>query len=119
MGNERHLGVINGESVYASLSRNFRARTSLGSGAYQEQLGRRVGEGVRLSKISRLEKGIVTLPHLDRLIALARALEVSLGELLLHTGMIEAYHRAQRDSLASPTTWDDPVVQDAIGDLSD
>jgi transcriptional regulator with XRE-family HTH domain len=88
-------------------------------GLTQEQLGRRVGEGVRQSEISRLEKGIVSMPHPDRLIALTRALEVPLGELLLHTGMIEAYHRSQFDDVAGPTTSEDHAVQDAIGDLSD
>jgi transcriptional regulator with XRE-family HTH domain len=88
-------------------------------GLTQEQLGERVGEGVRQSEISRLEKGTLSMPHSDHLIALARALDVPFGELMMRTDLIEAYQRDQLDSLSSQLSSDDPAVHAAMGDLSD
>jgi transcriptional regulator with XRE-family HTH domain len=87
-------------------------------GLTQEQLGERVGDGVRQSEISRLEKGTVSMPHPDRLIALARALDVPFGELLLRTGLIEAYQRDQIDRLASQLLSENSAIHSAIEDLS-
>lgn len=42
--------------------------------------------GFRQSDISRLERGIVTLPHFTRMRSLAAALEVPVGELLAKSG---------------------------------
>jgi transcriptional regulator with XRE-family HTH domain len=42
--------------------------------------------GFRQSDISRLERGIVTLPHYTRMRSLAEALEVPVGELLAKSG---------------------------------
>lgn len=59
-------------------------------GLTQEELAERVGENVRQSDISRLERDYVGLPRRARLEALARALDLSLGELLLRSGWITA-----------------------------
>jgi transcriptional regulator with XRE-family HTH domain len=58
-------------------------------GLTQEELAERVGENVRQSEISRLERDYVALPRRSRLEALARALEVSPGYLLVHSGWLE------------------------------
>jgi transcriptional regulator with XRE-family HTH domain len=67
-----------GSSTSFSLATFIRERRQ-DLGLTQEQLGDRVGEGVRRSEISRLEKGAVSMPHSKRLIALAQALDVPLG----------------------------------------
>ena len=64
-------------------------------GMTQEELAERVGESVRQSDISRMERDYVTLPRRDRLEALAAALEVTPGFLLMHSGWIT------KDELAS------------------
>jgi transcriptional regulator with XRE-family HTH domain len=58
-------------------------------GLTQEQLAERIGETVRQAEVSRLEHNRITLPRRDRLTALAAALEVSLGELLVRTGWMQ------------------------------
>jgi transcriptional regulator with XRE-family HTH domain len=88
-------------------------------GLTQEQLGERVGEGVRQSEISRLEKGTVSLPHPNRLVSLARALEVPLGDLLLHAGLIEAYQRAHFDTTDATVASGDPAVKTVVGGLAE
>jgi transcriptional regulator with XRE-family HTH domain len=57
-------------------------------GLTQEELAERVGESIRQSDISRMEHDHVLLPRRDRLEALAAALEVSPGHLLMHSGWI-------------------------------
>jgi transcriptional regulator with XRE-family HTH domain len=57
-------------------------------GLTQQQLSVRVGLGTEQAYISRLEQGQVTLPRWARLRALAAALEVSPGDLLLRTGLL-------------------------------
>ena len=61
-------------------------------GLSQEELANRVGGGMRQADISRLEHNRVTLPRRARLELLARALNVSLGELLVHTGWLDGEH---------------------------
>ncbi len=61
-------------------------------GLTQEQLAERVGEGVRQAEISRLEQDRVTLPRRSRMEAIAAALDVSVGDLLVTTGWIDAEH---------------------------
>ncbi len=61
-------------------------------GLTQEQLAERVGEGVRQAEISRLEQDRVSLPRRQRLEAIATALGVSIGDLLVTTGWIDAEH---------------------------
>jgi transcriptional regulator with XRE-family HTH domain len=59
-------------------------------GLTQEQLAERIGEHVRQSDVSRLERNRITLPRRERLEQLAAALEVSLGDLLARTGWLTA-----------------------------
>jgi transcriptional regulator with XRE-family HTH domain len=66
-------------------------------GLTQEELAERVGESVRQSDISRLERDQITLPRRDRLEAIATALEVSTGELLVRTGWMEEGQRLGED----------------------
>lgn len=59
-------------------------RTELG--LTQEELAERVGESVRQSDISRMERDYISLPRRERLEALANALDVTPGYLLMHSG---------------------------------
>jgi hypothetical protein len=68
-----------------SLGAAIRARRQA-LGLTQEALAARVGDGVRQSDISRLERDKITLPHPARVRALARALEMAPGELLTRSG---------------------------------
>jgi transcriptional regulator with XRE-family HTH domain len=52
----------------------------------QEQLAERIGDNVRQSEISRLERDHIGLPRRYRLEQIARALDIPLGELLLRSG---------------------------------
>ena len=56
----------------------------------QEQLAERIGETTNQAEISRLERGHIQLPRRERLDAIARALDVSLGELLVRSGWMDA-----------------------------
>jgi transcriptional regulator with XRE-family HTH domain len=66
-------------------------------GLTQEELAERVGESVRQSDISRMERDHVVLPRRDRLDALAAALEVSPGHLLMHSGWITGEESASME----------------------
>lgn len=55
-------------------------------GLTQEQLAERVGEGVRQSEISRLERNRVTLPRRHRMEQIAAALDAPVGVLLARSG---------------------------------
>jgi transcriptional regulator with XRE-family HTH domain len=55
-------------------------------GLTQEELADRIGGSVRQAEISRLEGNRIALPRRDRLEAIANALDVSLGELLVRSG---------------------------------
>lgn len=83
-------------------------------GLTQEQLAKRVGEGVRQAEISRLEHDRVTLPRRERLDQIAVALRVSLGELLVRSGWMTA--NATPPNVAAPAIWDldSPIQLDAI-----
>jgi transcriptional regulator with XRE-family HTH domain len=58
-------------------------------GLTQEQLAERIGDTVRQAEVSRLENNRISLPRRERLAAIAAALEVSLGELLIRTGWMD------------------------------
>jgi transcriptional regulator with XRE-family HTH domain len=59
-------------------------------GLSQLELAERAGHGTKQEHVSRLERGRVTLPRWPRLLALADALEVTPGELLLQAGLVTA-----------------------------
>jgi transcriptional regulator with XRE-family HTH domain len=56
----------------------------------QEQLAERVGSNVRQADVSRLERNRVALPRRTRLEDIARALDVSLADLLVQSGWGDA-----------------------------
>ena len=68
-------------------------------GLSQEQLAERIGGSASQAEISRLERGHVMLPRRGRLEALAAALHVSLGALLVHSGWLTEEEREGVDSL--------------------
>jgi transcriptional regulator with XRE-family HTH domain len=59
-------------------------------GLTQEELAARIGGTATQAEISRLERGSVAFPRRSRLEALAVALEVSLGALLVNSGWLES-----------------------------
>ena len=75
-------------------------------GLTQEELAERIGEGVRQSDVSRLERGRVALPRRDRLQRIVTALNLPVGELLARSGWTEAASEEDRavpaGSVASP-----------------
>ena len=62
-------------------------------GLTQEDLAARVGGSVRQAEISRLESGRIALPRRERLEAIANALDISIGELLVRSGWMSAGDR--------------------------
>ena len=71
-------------------------------GLTQDELADRIGGSVRQAEISRLEGGAVALPRRKRLEALAAALEVSLGELLVRSGWMQEGDQLATAIAASP-----------------
>jgi transcriptional regulator with XRE-family HTH domain len=65
----------------------------------QEELAARIGDTVKQAEVSRLERGAIALPRRARLEALAVALEVTLGSLLMQTGWLTPEEQAQVDRL--------------------
>ena len=59
-------------------------------GLTQEEVAERIGPSTQQSDVSRLERGGVALPRRERLEAIAAALDVSLGELLVRSGWMTA-----------------------------
>lgn len=54
-------------------------------GLTQEAFAALLGEGVRQSEVSRLERGFVSQPHPSRLQCIARILDIPVGKLLMLT----------------------------------
>lgn len=69
----------------ASLGEAIRLRR-VEIGLTQEELAARAGDGVRQSDISRLEHDRIQLPRASRLRAIASALDMEPGELLVRSG---------------------------------
>jgi transcriptional regulator with XRE-family HTH domain len=67
---------------------NFVRERRVVLGLTQEQLAERIGGSASQAEISRLERGEVLLPRRHRLEALAEALEVSLGAMLMASGWL-------------------------------
>jgi transcriptional regulator with XRE-family HTH domain len=71
-------------------------------GLTQEELAERIGGTCSQAEISRLERGQVSMPRRARLDDLAAALEVSLGELLIHSGWLTTQEGDQVDDTSTP-----------------
>lgn len=87
-------------------------------GMSQEQLAERVGEHVRQSDISRLEKDRVDFPRRERLNAIAVALDVTLGDLLISTGWLEIEHAQMIEQIKDDEAPDPDILDDAMAVLS-
>ena len=87
-------------------------------GLTQEQLAERVGEGVRQAEISRLEQDRVSLPRRPRLEAIAAALDVSIGDLMVTTGWIGAEHVGPSGLDHAPSPAQSQALEDAASALS-
>jgi transcriptional regulator with XRE-family HTH domain len=71
-------------------------------GLTQEDLAARMGGSASQAEISRLERGTIALPRRARLDALAAALEVSIGALLVHSGWLTDAEAEAFDSGVAP-----------------
>jgi transcriptional regulator with XRE-family HTH domain len=85
-------------------------------GLTQEQLAERIGATVRQAEVSRLESNRIALPRRERLVAIAAALEVSLGELLVRTGWMEAAEGADLDALEAAAVLEEPEAIATVPD---
>jgi transcriptional regulator with XRE-family HTH domain len=83
-------------------------------GLTQEQLADRIGGSIRQAEVSRLEGGRIALPRRSRLEAIAAALEVSLGELLLRTGWMQDGDQLASAIAASPRNGWTPDAVEAL-----
>lgn len=90
----------------------------LAMGMTQEELANRVGDNVRQSDISRLENDGVDFPRRERLDAIAVALGVKLGDLLISTGWLEIEHAAMIEQIKDDEQPDPDVLDDAMAVLS-
>jgi len=90
----------------------------LAMGMTQEELAHRVGDNVRQSDISRLENDGVDFPRRERLDAIAVALGVKLGDLLISTGWLEIEHAAAIEQIKDDEQSDPDVLDDAMAVLS-
>ncbi len=90
----------------------------LAMGLTQQQLADRVGDNVRQSDISRLEIDGVEFPRRERLDAIAVALGVTLGDLLISTGWLEIEHAAMIEQISDDEQPDPDVLEDAMAVLS-
>jgi transcriptional regulator with XRE-family HTH domain len=118
-----HARVMSSHRACSSLGNPMSDSPSLGEfirerrrelGLTQEQLAEHVGEGVRQAEISRLENGGIKLPRKDRLGALASALHVSIGELLLRSGWIGEEERILLEQDPSSALSSDRSESDAV-----
>ena len=78
-------------------------------GLTQEELAERLGGNVRQSDVSRLESNRVAMPRRERLLQIAQALEVSLGELLVSSGWL-SFDESQRLDIPTGDVPDDWVL---------
>ncbi len=92
--------------------------TRMAMGLTQQQLAARVGEGIRQSDISRLEQDKIEFPRRERLEAIAVALDVTLGDLLIATGWLEIEHAALIEQIQDDEEPDPDVLADAMAVLS-
>lgn len=95
-------------SKFQSLG-HFIRRRRLELGLTQEELAERIGETVRQAEVSRLENDRIALPRRARMVAIAGALEVSLGELLLRSGWMEEDLVGEADEILAETVPAEPA----------
>lgn len=95
-------------------------------GMSQEELAERIGPDVRQSDVSRLERGKILFPRIERLHQIANALGISVGALLAEAGWFTDEESAQAHTLNGPAHGtatpivvadDEPVSLDAIASL--
>ena len=87
-------------------------------GLTQEELAARIGGSATQAEISRLERGSIALPRRNRLEALAAALEVTLGALLVHSGWLTRDEGTNLDAAATTQTrLDPPTTESMLADL--
>jgi transcriptional regulator with XRE-family HTH domain len=85
-------------------------------GLTQEELAERIGDTVRQAEVSRLENNRIAMPRRERLTAVAAALDVSLGELLVRTGWMDAAEGADLNALDAAAVLEAP---EAIAQVPD
>ena len=90
-------------------------------GLTQEDLAERIGTTARQAEVSRLENDRISLPRRMRMVAIATALEVSLGELLVRTGWMDEdllgkSTEVEGDTLPVDTAWE-VLVPTELDDL--
>ncbi len=117
----RTCPMLQGESGIAmrdqTLGQFIRAHR-VAMGLTQEQLAERLGDSVRQSEISRLEKDGVEFPRRERLDAIAAALDVTLGDLLISTGWLEVEHAQMIEQIEDEGEPDPDILNDAMAVLS-
>ncbi len=95
-------------------------------GMSQEELAERIGADVRQSDVSRLERGKILFPRLERLNQIAAALGLSIGALLIEAGWFTDDESAQVAAAERPehhspvpilVADDEPVSLEAIVSL--
>ncbi len=80
-------------------------------GMSQEELAERIGADVRQSDVSRLERGKILFPRLERLNQIAAALGMSIGTLLIESGWFTDEDSAQiQDTDIRDTGLSVPIV---------
>lgn len=108
-----------------SLGEAIRLRR-LDLGMSQEELAERIGPDVRQSDVSRLERGKILFPRLERLNQIASALGMSVGALLIEAGWFTDEESRQVETLIDPAARspilvadDEPISLDAIVSVLD
>jgi transcriptional regulator with XRE-family HTH domain len=95
-------------------------------GMSQEELAERIGPDVRQSDVSRLERGKVLFPRLERLNQISAALGMSIGSLLIEAGWFTDDETSQVELGGRPPVQervpilvadDEPISLDAIAAL--
>lgn len=92
-------------------------------GMSQEELAERIGADVRQSDVSRLERGKILFPRLDRLHQISAALGMSIGALLIEAGwftdeesaeLSASLNRKAKPETAIVVADDEPISLEAI-----
>lgn len=96
----------------------FIRRSRRALGLTQEELANRIGHGVRQAEVSRLEHDRIEFPRRERLEAIAAALGVSLGDLLIATGWLDDEHAAVIAATKEGELPDPHVLDDAMAVLA-